>query len=471
MNQLLLSTSCEHSERRVQFKLNLDSSATPPGKTQIASAETNSCTHHDTVALVLAGGKGTRLQPLTQQRCKPAVPFGASYRIIDFTLNNCINSGIRRVGILTQYKQQSLISHIREGWNFLRRESNEFIEVLPARQNGKNHWYEGTADAVRQNIDFLKRVRPRHTLILAGDHIYKADYRRMINHHINTKAEVSIACCKVPAEQAHQFGVVDIDAGNRIVNFIEKPTNIAQENDNLDDVKASMGIYLFNTQVLIQILEQDQHDDQSTHDFGHDIVPKLIEKNDVVAYQFDQFQSEHYWRDVGTIDSYFDTNMQLLSPNPPIALGSKDWPMQTRLEKTFPSHYVNDSSEQQALTSNCIIASGCLLHGARIRRSILFTDVTVCDHSQVDGSLILPGAVVGKRCKIRNTIIDSGTRIEDDTIIGYDACDDAMRYRVSEEGVVIVSKGDNAMSTVKQASKVKNTNKLYPSKTDTGEHV
>lgn len=451
MNQTIQPSPGKFSRRAHVLKSGLGTPEQSHSHNQLSCFEQDSNKTHDTIALVLAGGRGTRLQPLTQRRCKPAVPFGANYRIIDFTLTNCVNSEIRRIGVLTQYEQNSLIRHIQEGWNFLRREFKEFIDILPAQQSNENLWYVGTADAVTQNLGFLKRNRPKHTLILAGDHIYKADYRRLIQNHVNESADVSIACCTVPTSEAHQFGIVDTDDRNRIIKFTEKPSIPVNSKMYSEAVTASMGIYLFNTDRLIECLEHDRHDTQSTHDFGHDIVPRLIvdADSDVVAYQFDQAQSEHYWRDVGTIDAYFEANMQLLDSNPPMKLHSSNWPIHASHKNTFPTHLVTDASGHQCVTFNCIIGSGCLLHGARVRHSILFTGAKINDQSEIENSLILPGAVIGKRCRIRNAIIDSGTRIEDDTEIGFDIGGDTTHYRVSDQGVVVVSdSGDGYLSNL-----------------------
>lgn len=409
---------------------------------RLLSHNPNADASFDTVALVLAGGRGTRLHPLTQRRCKPAVPFGGNFRIIDFTLSNCINSGVRRVGVVTQYKQHSLIKHIQEGWNFIQRHHNEFIDIMPAQQRHGGNWYQGTADAVTQNQEFLKHLSPRHTLILAGDHIYKADYRRMIKQHVTSRADVTIACCEVPVEKARHFGIVKTNEQRRIIDFQEKPEDASSMRGAIGKAQASMGIYLFNTDLLLECLAKDSHDPKSQHDFGNDIIPALIDAHHVEAYGFEQSQAEGYWRDVGTLDAYYEANMQLLDPKPSIELNNRDWPIHTRLKNTFPTHFTADSLGHRGLATDCIVGCGCVLRGSRVRHSILFTDVQIDEQSQVDDSLILPGAMIGKRCRIRNAIIDSRVRIEDGTEIGYDRYSDALRYNISRNGTVIVTDND-----------------------------
>ncbi|MFK8081600.1 MAG: glucose-1-phosphate adenylyltransferase [Granulosicoccus sp.] len=397
---------------------------------------------NDTVALVLAGGRGMRLRPLTQQRCKPAVPFGGNCRIIDFTLSNCINSGIRRIGVLTQYEQHSLIRHLQTGWNFLQREHNEFIDIMPAQQRYGDNWYQGTADAITQNLEWLKAQLPKHTLILAGDHIYKADYRRMIQHHVANKADVTIACCEVPASDSDQFGIVSLDDFQRIVRFAEKPAYIPGIHGRPTMAQASMGIYLFDTAVLLDCLAKDQHNPQSSHDFGTDIIPSLINTHRVIAHEFDQAQSEAYWRDVGTLDAYYDANMQLLDPVPSLELNNRDWPIHTRLRCTSPAQFAVDSTGHKGQATDSIVGAGCVLRGSRVRHCVIFSDVQIHAQSHLENSLVLPGATIGKRCRIRNTIIDSRACIPDDTDIGYDLHDDARLYSVSDKGIVVVAAGD-----------------------------
>ncbi|MFK7994504.1 MAG: glucose-1-phosphate adenylyltransferase [Granulosicoccus sp.] len=413
----------------------------------------NHCTDNvqDTLALILAGGRGTRLLPLTQERCKPAVPFGGSFKIIDFTLSNCLNSGIRRIGVLTQYEQHSLIRHLQQGWNIFRREQNEFLDILPAQQRHGNTWYRGTADAVSQNLDLLKNLSPRHTLILAGDHIYKADYRRMIREHVANNAEVTIACCEVPLENAGQFGIVRTDTQNRIKQFDEKPSRPQGIPGRAGVAHASMGVYLFNTELLLNCLKADIQAENSSHDFGSDIIPSLIETNRVLAYEFERAQIETYWRDVGTLDAYYEANMQLLELEPSIELHNRSWPIHTHISSSFPVQFTGDSIGHRGLASDCIVGSGCVLRGSMVRHSVVFSDVQIHERTQIDNSLILPGAVIGERCRIKNAIIDSRTRIPDGTEIGYDPYADALRYRVSEKGIVVVAANTPDAPSVKSA--------------------
>jgi len=402
----------------------------------------NADASHNTVALILAGGRGSRLQPLTQRRCKPAVPFGGGFRIIDFTLSNCINSGIRRIGVFTQYEQYSLIRHLQKGWNFLYRDYDEFIDVMPAQQRYSDNWYQGTADAIAQNQEFLKRLSPEFTLILAGDHIYMADYRRMIQQHVISDADVTIACCAIPLETAGQFGIAETNERGRIFRFQEKPDNPSGIKGRPGLAQASMGLYLFKTELLLECLAEDSRKPGSRHDFGADVIPALVTSHNVMAYAFEQAQTEDYWRDVGTIDAYYEANMQLLDPEPSIDLNNRDWPIHTYVSNAFPTHFAVDSLGHRGLATDCIVGSGCTLYGSQVRHSILFSDVQISEQSQVDNSLILPGAVIGKRCRIRNAIIDSHTRIEDGTEIGYDENSDAIHYRISEKGIVVVTPGD-----------------------------
>ncbi len=402
----------------------------------------------DTVALVLAGGRGARLHPLTDTRCKPAAPFGGSFRIIDFALSNCINSGIRRVGVLSQYEQHSLLQHLNDSWNFLRRDLNEFIDLLPARLHQGRSWYQGTADAIAQNIDILRSLAPRFTLVLAGDHIYKADYRRMIQYHVNTSAQITVASIKVPSNTACQFGVIGIDGNGRIESFHEKPAKPSCIPGSSNHSLVSMGIYVFNTELLIDMLEADANDLSSTHDFGHDIIPALIKKHRVMAYDFSTHQSEHYWRDVGTIDAYFDTNMQLLEPHPEMQLHDVHWPIRSLPVQLPAARFIFDDAQLRGMASDSIVAAGCVLRGARVRHTILFSDVQVNELSEIHNALLLPGVRIGVRCRIKNAIVDSNTHIPDNTDIGFNKIEDARRYTISDNGIVVVTATDDHRSLV-----------------------
>lgn len=393
----------------------------------------------DTVALVLAGGRGTRLGPLTQSRCKPAVPFGAGARIIDYTLSNCVNSGVRRIGIITQYQQNSLIQHIQRGWGFLRNNHQEFVDILPVQPVTGADFYKGTADAVFKNRALLEKLSPRFTLVLAGDHIYKADYRRMIRHHMANHADLTIACCTVPLAEAHNFGIVTTDSQSRVVDFNEKPaypTPLANRNDI---AYASMGFYLFNTQCLLESLESDSKNPDSVHDFARDIIPLMLDKQRVSAYDFCSSQLENYWRDVGTLDTYYEANMQLLHPDAAMSTLDENWPIYCHSETYAPARFTKNVHGYSGLATDCIVAPGCLVKGSQLRHSILYANVLVDEQTTIENSLLLPGVKIGKRCRIRNAIINADTHIPDDTDIGYGGEYKALRHVVTDAGVVVVS--------------------------------
>lgn len=391
----------------------------------------------DTMAFILAGGRGTRLHPLTSNLCKPAVHFGGSCRIIDFTLSNCINSGIRRVGVLTQYKQRSLINHLGKNWGDRGQSLQDSVKIMPAQHDIQFNGYRGTADAIAQNLDALKQCSPKYTLILSGDHVYKADYRRMLDHHIQTDADVTVSCCEVPASSAQRFGVVETDANQKIVRFSEKPAQPATLPERHESSLISMGIYLFKTPLLIELLNRESA--TLGFDFGRDIFPGLIKDHNVFAYRFDRAQYQNYWQDIGTIDSYYDANMHLLDPAPAVDLNDSNWPVHTQSKPAAPARLGVDSQGHSGFVRDCIVACGCSVHGARIQHSILFQSVQVDENSLIENSLILPGARIGKECKIKNAIIDSAVHIADSTEIGYDQRQDASQYHVSANGVVVVA--------------------------------
>ena len=405
------------------------------------------CTHDhgadcelDTFAFILAGGRGSRLQPLTADCCKPAVPFGGSCRIIDFTLSNCINSGIQRIGVLTQHRQNSLIEHLRNAWNQSASNQHSFVDVLPAQFDQHIDGYRGTADAVAQNLGVLQQMAPKHTLILAGDHVYKADYRRMIRKHLDANADVSVACCEVPASHAHRFGVMELDSTGKLIQFQEKPQNPATLADKPDVSLISMGIYLFNTEILTAVLQSERMQRLKSFDFGTNILPSLIREYRVHAYHFDQAQTENYWQDIGTIDSYFEANAQLLRQNPAVDLNDADWPIHTGTTIRVPTRLSIDSRGYSGSVCDCIVADGCRVNGARIRHSILFDSVTVNEKSVIENSLILPGAVIGKNCKIKNTIVNSGVHINDGCEFGYEPLQESLHHHLSQTGILVVAK-------------------------------
>ncbi len=394
----------------------------------------------DTLALVLAGGSGTRLKGLTRWRSKPAVPFGGKFRIIDFPLSNCINSGIRRIGILTQYKAHSLIRHIQRGWNFLRGELDEFVEILPAQQRIDACWYAGTADAIYQNLDIIRLHEPEYVLILAGDHIYQMDYGEMLALHAEQEADLTIGCIEVPIAEASSFGVMGVDSDYRVTTFEEKPDKPRSIPGRPDRALASMGIYVFNTQFLYEQLIRDADDEDSSHDFGKDLIPYVIERYRVCAYPLrDPDNGEQaYWRDVGTVDAYWRANMELIGVTPDLNLYSSDWPIWTYQEQLPPAKFVFDEDERRGMAVDSMVSGGCIISGAEVHHSLLFSNVSVAERSSVRDSLILPDATIGADCRITRAIIDKGCIVPDGTVIGEDPLADAERFHLSPGGVVLV---------------------------------
>ena len=396
----------------------------------------------DTLALIMAVGRGSRLEALTDWRAKPAVPFGGKFRIIDFPLSNCINSGIRRVGVLTQYKAHSLIRHIQMGWGFLRGEFNEFVELLPAQQRiSEDSWYRGTADAIYQNLDIIRNHKPKYVLILAGDHIYKMDYGEMLAYHVANEADITVGCLEVPLAQASAFGVMNTDADSRIVSFLEKPKDPQPMPGRTDIALASMGIYVFNTQFLLEQLIRDAGDQKSSHDFGKDVIPAVISRHPSFAYPFRDVQkgAQAYWRDVGTIDSYWAANLELIGVTPPLNLYDREWPIWTYQEQLPPAKFVFDSDERRGMAVNSMVSGGCIIAGAEVRGSLLFSNVHVESHSRVEDSVVLPNVKIGRNCRIRKAVIDKGCEIPEGTQIGADPSQDAKRFHVTPGGVVLVT--------------------------------
>ncbi|MES9942073.1 MAG: glucose-1-phosphate adenylyltransferase [Candidatus Thiodiazotropha sp. 6PLUC2] len=395
----------------------------------------------NTLALILAGGRGSRLKHLTKWRSKPAVPFGGKFRIVDFPLSNCINSGIRRVGVLTQYKAHSLLLHIQRGWNFLRGEFGEFVELLPAQQRIESSWYEGTADAVYQNLDILRSHNPDYVLILAGDHIYKMDYGTMIAEHVESGADMTVGCLTVDLESAKEFGVMTVDEDNWVSEFAEKPADPKPipGHDNL--ALASMGIYVFNRKFLFEQLIRDADTPQSSHDFGKDIIPKVIEKYRVFAYPFTDSSSgkQAYWRDVGTIDAFWTANLELIGVTPPLNLYDRSWPIWTYQEQLPPAKFVFDDEERRGMAVDSMVSGGCVISGAKVTNSLLFSNVRVNSYSTVNETVVLPDVNIGRNCRINKAVIDRGCDIPEGTIIGEDPESDVERFYVSEKGVVLVT--------------------------------
>lgn len=396
----------------------------------------------NTIALILAGGRGSRLMNMTDWRAKPAVPFGGKFRIIDFPLSNCLNSGIRKIGVLTQYKADSLIRHIQQGWGFLRGEFGEYVDLMPAQQrHDENSWYKGTADAIFQNIDILRSRNPQHILVLAGDHIYKMDYGAMLADHVEKKADLTIGCIEVSLQEATAFGVMDVDDNRRVRAFVEKPENPPVMPGRTDTALASMGIYIFNAGFLFEQLLKDADTKNSTHDFGKDIIPSVIEKYVANAYPFLDLQSgvQSYWRDVGTIDAYWSANMELVAVKPDLNLYDKSWPIWTYQAQTPPAKFVFDDENRRGQALDSMVSGGCIISGAKIKRSLLFSNVRVNSYSLVKDSIVLPDVNIGRHCRITKAIIEKGCEIPEHTIIGEDKAEDAKRFHVSPGGIVLVT--------------------------------
>src|SRR5512143_2781934 len=397
----------------------------------------------DTLGVLLAGGAGERLYPLTRDRAKPAVTFGGIYRIIDITLSNCINADLRKVYILTQYKALSLNRHIREGWNIVARDLGEFVEILPPMKRVSENWYLGTADAVYQNIYSIGSEQPKHVLVLSGDHIYKMNYGLMLEQHLASGADVTLATILVDPEETYRFGVVDIDREGRIVGFLEKPkkTDIRSPY-NPRMVSGSMGVYLFNTDVLIPVLLKDAEDPDSTHDFGHDILPKMMEEYKVYSFNFiDENRKEAlYWRDVGTLEAYYEANMDLVAVSPVFNLYDKAWPIRTHQRQYPPAKFVFSDPNRMGAAFDSIVSSGCILSGGSARNSVISPDVRVNSFCEIDASIIFSHVNIGRHCRIRRVIIDRDVHIPEGTIIGYDTEADKQRYFVTESGITVVTR-------------------------------
>lgn len=395
----------------------------------------------ETLALILAGGRGSRLQQLTLWRAKPAVPFGGKFRIVDFPLSNCINSGIRRVGVLTQYKAHSLIRHIQMGWGFLRGEFNEFIELLPAQQRIETSWYQGTADAVYQNMDIIRRHGPEYVVILAGDHVYKMDYGAMLARHVDAGADLTIGCLEVPRAEASAFGVMGVDDSGWVQTFREKPAEPDPVPGRPDTALASMGIYVCNTEFLYDKLIADAEREGSDHDFGKDIIPDAIERDRVLAYPFrDPVTGDQaYWRDVGTVDNFWRANLELIGVTPELNLYDQSWPIWTYQVQAPPAKFVFDDDDRRGSAVDSMVSGGCIISGSSVRHSLLFTNVHVNSFSDIRDAVILPNTQIGQNCRINKAVIDSHCRIPDGTVIGEDAEEDARRFHVTPGGVVLVT--------------------------------
>jgi len=397
----------------------------------------------DTLGVVVAGGVGERLYPLTRDRAKPAVTFGGIYRIVDITLSNCLNSDLRRIYILTQYKALSLNRHIREGWSILGREVGEFIEVLPPMRRVSDQWYQGTADAVYQNIYSIGSEQPKHVLILQGDQIYKMDYGKMMKQHQDSAADITLATIQIDPQESFRLGVVDVDKDGRINGFQEKPKATTLRSPlNPDKVAASMGIYLFNADVLIPVLLKDAENAQSSHDFGKDILPKMVNDYRVFAYDFvDENKKEAlYWRDVGTLEAYYDANMDIVSVSPIFNLYDEEWPIRTHQRQYPPAKFVFAEAGRTGTAVDSIVSNGCIVSGGIVKNSVLSPDVRVNSYCEVDQSILFSHVSVGRRCRIRRAIIDRDVHLPEGTTIGYDAEADRQRYFVTESGITVVTR-------------------------------
>jgi glucose-1-phosphate adenylyltransferase len=426
-----LSTSCPHQpycEIREQTDMRFISHLT-----------------RNTFAIILAGGRGTRLKQLTDFRSKPAVPFAGKFRILDFTLSNCVNSGIRKIGLATQYKAHSLIRHVQRGWSFLDGRFDEFIQLLPAQQQiDETQWYQGTADAVFQNLHFLRRYKPEYVLVVAGDHIYKMDYGRMLAFHVKHQADMSVACIDVPIDEAHEFGVMGVDAEDRVIDFVEKPQNPPPLPGDPTRALASMGIYIFNAKFLFEQLERDALTGESSRDFGKDIIPYIVPRYRVFAHRFADScvgsdNHQPYWRDVGTIDAYWEANMEMTKVTPELNLYDSEWPIWTYQEQMPPAKFVFDDDDRRGTAVDSLISGGCIISGATVKRSLLFSSVNVHSWASVEDSVILPGVDIGRRAVLRRCVVDKHCRIPAGMVIGVDPAEDRKRFHVSPKGITLVT--------------------------------
>lgn len=397
------------------------------------------------VALILAGGRGTRLKDLTNKRAKPAVHFGGKFRIIDFALSNCINSGIRRMGVITQYQSHTLVQHIQRGWSFFNEEMNEFVDLLPAQQRMKGeNWYRGTADAVTQNLDIIRRYKAEYVVILAGDHIYKMDYARMLADHALSGAGVTVGCIEVDRQEAKAFGVMAIDENKKVTSFVEKPADPPAMPGKPDRSLASMGIYIFTADYLYRMLDEDIALEGSSHDFGKDIIPKAVGEGQVVAHFFQDscvYNSEKvpaYWRDVGTIDAYWEANIDLTATVPELNLYDRSWPIWTYQEQLPPAKFVHNEANRRGEAIESSVSAGCILSGS-VHNSLLFSNCRVHSYTQIHGAVLLPEVQVGRNVRLTKVVVDRGCRIPDGLVVGEDPDDDARRFYRSEGGVTLIT--------------------------------
>lgn len=400
-----------------------------------------------TIGLVLAGGRGSRLKALTDRRTKPAVYFGGKFRIIDFALSNCLNSGVRRIGVITQYKSHSLLRHLQRGWSFLRNEFNEFIDLLPAQQRMDDEsWYLGTADAVYQNLDILRAHNPEYILILAGDHIYKMDYAELIADHVAQGKQCTVACIEVPIAEASAFGVMAIDDQRRIIDFVEKPEHPPAMPGKPEVSLASMGIYVFDAKALFAALEKDAATPGSSRDFGKDVIPAMVAAGQAVAHPFGLScvkstpEAPAYWRDVGTVEAYWAANLDLTNTLPELDMYDRDWPIWTYQEQLPPAKFVFNDDGRRGMAVDSLVSGGCIISGGSVNRSVLFSKVHIHSYAEVEEAVLLPEVDVGRGCKLRKVVVDNGCVIPPGMQIGFDAAEDARRFYRTDSGVVLVTK-------------------------------
>ncbi|MGH8187772.1 MAG: glucose-1-phosphate adenylyltransferase [Steroidobacteraceae bacterium] len=412
------------------------------GPKQIAVRRYVSRITRHTLAVIMAGGRGERLKHLTDHRCKPATPFGGKFRIVDFVLSNCVNSGIRRISVMTQYKAHSLIQHIQRGWSYLRGEFGEFVEVIPAQQQLGESWYRGTADSLYQNLQTIRLHHPRHVLVLAGDHIYKMDYGPMLASHVEQRADITVGVVEVPREQATAFGVMSVDPGYRITKFSEKPREPEGIPGREHMALGSMGIYVFKAALLYRLLEENAKQPGTQHDFGRNIIPAALSTLKVIAYPFTDMHTrvQHYWRDVGTVDAFYEANMELVAADPELNIYDEQWPIWTYQRQYPPAKFVLDEDGRRGMAVNSMVSGGCIISGATVNQSLLFSNVRIDERSYIERSVIFPDVRIGSGSAIKRAIVDTGGIVPPGTQIGVNAEDDARRFYMSEQGIALVTR-------------------------------
>ncbi|TAH13223.1 MAG: glucose-1-phosphate adenylyltransferase [Curvibacter sp.] len=400
-----------------------------------------------TIALVLAGGRGSRLKQLTDRRAKPAVYFGGKFRIVDFALSNCVNSGIRRIGVITQYKSHSLLRHLQRGWSFLRAELNEMVDLLPAQQRvDEEHWYRGTADAIYQNMDIIQSSSPEYVVVLAGDHVYKMDYSLMLKDHVESGAGCTVGCIEVPRAEASAFGVMAVDASRHITEFVEKPADPPPMPGNDAVSLASMGIYIFDAQYLYALLKDDIANPNSSHDFGKDVIPRVVREGRAIAHPFSMScvsstpDAVPYWRDVGTIDAFWEANLDLASVTPELDIYDTSWPIWTSQRQLPPAKFVQDADGKHGQAINTMVSGGCIVSGSIVSNSVLFSSVRVHSFCVIDQAVLLPEVTIGRSCRLSRVVVDRGCSLPDGLVIGEDPVLDAARFERTDNGVVLVTK-------------------------------